>query len=57
MFNTNIHPIVLFLQTHLKDIIRDIGVYNSKGPHKSTWELKPEYRHYRSAEEEEMQTA
>ncbi|KAL6100619.1 gtf2f2 [Pungitius sinensis] len=44
--------------TYLKEIIREIGVYNSKGPHKSTWELKPEYRHYRSAEEEdEMQTA
>lgn len=40
-------------QTYLKDIMRDIGTYNSKGAHKSTWELKPEYRHYQSAEEEE----
>ncbi|KAM6979156.1 general transcription factor IIF subunit 2-like [Tautogolabrus adspersus] len=44
--------------TYLKDIMREIGTYNSKGAHKSTWELKAEYRHYQSAEEEEeMQTA
>ncbi|XP_033990034.1 general transcription factor IIF subunit 2-like [Trematomus bernacchii] len=45
--------------TYLKEIMREIGTYNSKGAHKSTWELKPEYRHYQSAEEEEeeMQTA
>ncbi|XP_022596307.1 general transcription factor IIF subunit 2-like isoform X2 [Seriola dumerili] len=43
--------------TYLKEIMREIGTYNSKGAHKSTWELKPEYRHYQSAEEEEeMQT-
>uniref|UniRef100_A0A3B4ZWC6 General transcription factor IIF subunit 2 n=1 Tax=Stegastes partitus TaxID=144197 RepID=A0A3B4ZWC6_9TELE len=39
--------------TYLKEIMREIGTYNSKGAHKSTWELKPEYRHYHSAEEEE----
>ncbi|XP_024919580.1 general transcription factor IIF subunit 2 [Cynoglossus semilaevis] len=39
--------------TYLKEIMREIGTYNSKGAHKSTWELKPEYRHYQSAEEEE----
>lgn len=45
-------------QTYLKEIMREIGTYNSKGAHKSTWELKPEYRHYQSAEEEEeMETA
>nr|XP_057938280.1 general transcription factor IIF subunit 2-like isoform X2 [Doryrhamphus excisus] len=44
--------------TYLKEIMRDIGTYNSKGAHKSTWELKPEYRHYQSADEgEDMQTA
>ncbi|XP_032384735.1 general transcription factor IIF subunit 2 [Etheostoma spectabile] len=42
--------------TYLKEIMREIGTYNSKGAHQSTWELKPEYRHYQSAEEEEMQT-
>uniref|UniRef100_A0A3Q4GB62 General transcription factor IIF subunit 2 n=1 Tax=Neolamprologus brichardi TaxID=32507 RepID=A0A3Q4GB62_NEOBR len=41
--------------TYLKEIMREIGTYNSKGVHKSTWELKPEYRHYQS-DEEEMQT-
>ncbi|KAM9709161.1 general transcription factor IIF subunit 2-like isoform 1-T1 [Menidia menidia] len=39
--------------TYLKEIMREIGTCNRKGAHKSTWELKPEYRHYRSAEEEE----
>ncbi|NWR79613.1 T2FB factor, partial [Centropus bengalensis] len=31
---------------YLKEILRDIGIYNVKGTHKNTWELKPEYRHY-----------
>uniref|UniRef100_A0A8C7P115 General transcription factor IIF subunit 2 n=3 Tax=Oncorhynchus mykiss TaxID=8022 RepID=A0A8C7P115_ONCMY len=38
--------------TYLKEILREIGVYNTKGTHKSTWELKPEYRHYQGGEEE-----
>ncbi|XP_053184794.1 general transcription factor IIF subunit 2-like [Scomber japonicus] len=43
--------------TYLKEIMKEIGSYNSKGAHKSTWELRPEYRHYQSGEEEEeMQT-
>ncbi|XP_077473838.1 general transcription factor IIF subunit 2-like isoform X2 [Stigmatopora argus] len=45
--------------TYLKEIMREIGTYHSKGAHKSMWELKEEYRHYQSAEEEEeeMQVA
>ncbi|XP_061782059.1 general transcription factor IIF subunit 2-like [Nerophis lumbriciformis] len=45
--------------TYLKEIMREIGTYNSKGAHKSTWELKAEYRHYRSGEEDDeaMHTA
>lgn len=38
--------------TYLKENLREIGVYNAKGAHKSTWELKPEYRHYHVEEEE-----
>ncbi|XP_065149080.1 general transcription factor IIF subunit 2b [Paramisgurnus dabryanus] len=38
---------------YLKEILREIGVYNPRGPHKSTWELKPEYRHYEEGEEDE----
>ncbi|XP_017566276.2 general transcription factor IIF subunit 2b isoform X1 [Pygocentrus nattereri] len=38
---------------YLKEILREIGVYNSRGPHKSTWELKPEYHHYQEGEEDE----
>ncbi|XP_010878479.1 general transcription factor IIF subunit 2b [Esox lucius] len=36
--------------TYLKEILREIGLYNAKGTHKSTWELKPEYRHYHGEE-------
>uniref|UniRef100_A0A8C4R2P0 General transcription factor IIF subunit 2 n=1 Tax=Eptatretus burgeri TaxID=7764 RepID=A0A8C4R2P0_EPTBU len=36
--------------TYLKDILREIGIYNVKGTHKNTWELKPEYRHYHGDE-------
>uniref|UniRef100_A0A7N8XGZ5 General transcription factor IIF subunit 2 n=1 Tax=Mastacembelus armatus TaxID=205130 RepID=A0A7N8XGZ5_9TELE len=44
--------------TYLKEIMREIGTYNSKGAHKSTWELKPEYRlNPCTEEEEEMETA
>ncbi|XP_077584614.1 general transcription factor IIF subunit 2-like [Stigmatopora nigra] len=45
--------------TYLKEIMREIGTYQSKGAHKSMWELKEEYRHYQSAEEEgeQMQVA
>ncbi|XP_076011743.1 general transcription factor IIF subunit 2 [Genypterus blacodes] len=31
---------------YLKEILHDISIYNVKGTHKNTWELKPEYRHY-----------
>lgn len=41
---------------YLKEILREIGVYNSRGPHKSTWELKPEYRHYEERQEDEEET-
>ncbi|XP_010885095.1 general transcription factor IIF subunit 2 isoform X4 [Esox lucius] len=37
--------------SYLKEILRDIGIYNIKGTHKNTWELKPEYRHYQGEEE------
>uniref|UniRef100_A0A1A8GC80 General transcription factor IIF subunit 2 n=2 Tax=Nothobranchius korthausae TaxID=1143690 RepID=A0A1A8GC80_9TELE len=39
--------------TYLKEIVREIGTCNRKGAHKSTWELKPEYRPHHSGEEEE----
>lgn len=31
---------------YLKCILKEIGRYNTKNPHKNMWELKPEYRHY-----------
>ena len=39
--------------SHLKDILREIAVHNTKNPHKNMWELKPEYRHYKRSNEEE----
>jgi len=35
---------------YLKEILHDIGIYNVKGTHKNTWELRPEYRHYQGDE-------
>jgi len=33
-------------QAYLKDILREVCIYNTKMPHKNMWELKAEYRHY-----------
>lgn len=33
---------------YLKEILKDVCVYCSKSTHKNMWELKPEYRHYKS---------
>jgi len=32
---------------YLKEILREICIYNAKNPHKNMYELKPEYRHYK----------
>ncbi|XP_066920079.1 general transcription factor IIF subunit 2-like isoform X1 [Clytia hemisphaerica] len=37
--------------THLKSILRDVCNYNLKNPHKNTYELKPEYRHYNKSDD------
>ncbi|XP_013401289.1 general transcription factor IIF subunit 2 [Lingula anatina] len=34
---------------YLKEILKEICVYNMKAPHKNMWELKPEYRHYKES--------
>uniref|UniRef100_A0A672F6V0 General transcription factor IIF subunit 2 n=1 Tax=Salarias fasciatus TaxID=181472 RepID=A0A672F6V0_SALFA len=39
--------------SYLKEIMREIGTYISKGPHKNTWQLKPEYQHYQAGKDEE----
>ncbi|KAJ7377014.1 General transcription factor IIF subunit 2 [Desmophyllum pertusum] len=36
------------MNAYLKGILKEIGYYNTKNPHKNMWELKPEYRHYSS---------
>jgi len=37
---------------YLKEILNEICHYNAKNPHKSMWELKPEFRHYKASESE-----
>lgn len=32
---------------YLKEMLQEIAIYNTMPPHKYTWELKPEYRHYK----------
>jgi transcription initiation factor TFIIF subunit beta len=36
-------------QGYLREILTDIATYNTSPPHKSMWELKPEYRNYRTS--------
>ena len=33
-------------QGYLKEILGEIAEYNRNPPHRFTWELKAEYRHY-----------
>lgn len=40
------------LQTYLKEILKDVCVYNLKNPHKNMWELKPEYRCYKKEDDD-----
>lgn len=46
------------LQPYLKEILKEIGIYNNKNKHKNLWELKPEYRHYETKKDgdEAMET-
>ncbi|XP_071495846.1 general transcription factor IIF subunit 2-like [Diadema setosum] len=37
---------------YLKEILSEIGTYHQRAPHKYMWELKPEYRHYKTQDEE-----
>lgn len=37
---------------YLKSILKEIGTYNTKNPHKNMWELKREYRHYEKSNED-----
>lgn len=41
---------------HLKAILTDVCTYNLKNPHKNTYELKPEYRHYKEENKAEETT-
>ena len=36
-----------FFQTYLKEILTEVCTYKVNNPHRNTWELKREYRHYK----------
>lgn len=42
---------------YLKEILKEVCDYNMKNPHKNMWELKKEYRHYKTEEKKEEPTA
>ena len=38
---------------YLKEILKEVCDYNMKNPHKNMWELKKEYRHYKTDEKKD----
>lgn len=52
-----LHSLTKQPMTYLKEVLQEICNYNSKNPHKGTWELKPEYRHYKQEKPVEVQEA
>lgn len=41
---------------YLKEVLKEVCDYNMKNPHKNMWELKKEYRHYKTEEKKEPAT-
>lgn len=41
--------------SYLKEILKEICEYSVKNPHKNTWHLKPEYRHYSEEKKEKAE--
>lgn len=39
--------------SYLKEILNEVCDYNARNPHKNMWELKKEYRHYKSDEKKD----
>jgi len=37
--------------TYVKEVLSEIAQYNTGPTHRYTWELKPEYRHYKGGDE------
>ncbi|XP_055377559.1 general transcription factor IIF subunit 2 [Condylostylus longicornis] len=42
---------------YLKEILKEVCDYNMKNPHKNMWELKKEYRHYKTDEKKDENPA
>jgi len=49
-FYSNITYLMFWIQTYLKEVLKEIGVYNQNPSHRYMWELKPEYRHHKKVE-------
>lgn len=43
--------------SYLKEILKEVCDYNMKNPHKNMWELKKEYRHYKTDEKKAAPTS
>jgi transcription initiation factor TFIIF subunit beta len=43
--------------SYLKEILKEICEYSVRAPHKNTWHLKPEYRHYSEAKKDQKPDA
>lgn len=41
--------------SYLKEILKEICEYSVKNPHKNTWHLKPEFRHYSDEKKEKAE--
>ena len=35
---------ILPMQMYLKELLKEVCLYNTKAPHKNTWELKADYK-------------
>lgn len=58
----NIKDLVKITQqpiAYLKEILKEVCDYNMKNPHKNMWELKREYRHYKTEDkkDDKMETS
>lgn len=43
--------------SYLKDILKEIAVFNQKSPYKNMWQLKNEYSHYKKSSADEQATS
>ena len=47
LLHTVLQQCTHLIQTYLKEILKEVCIYNTRAPHKNMWQLKPEFRHYK----------